>query len=345
MLRRVLLKEFQMSMITLYSPKPWEVFQRQTKSKGTVRVEGRAAGADSVEVRFFGKSTNGAIDKTWRKAKLDKLTGGFSLVVQLPAGGWYTCEARGKRKGKVVSTFEVETFGVGEVFVTAGQSNSTSCGQFPTRQKSGMVSAFNGREWKKATDPIWGAHDMKDMDEHQLSIFSGGSPWLAFGDAMFKSTGVPIGVVVTGQGGSSIDHWTRAGTIFPWMMARVSRMGYRGFRAILWHQGESDVAMPAGEYGTKLTRLIEDTRLDAGWAMPWFVAKVSYHSPENPIHETIRAEFDNIVACGTAMAGPDTDMLTGDNRDEDGLGIHFSVKGLTAHGRMWAKIVSKWLDE
>ena len=334
-----------MSMITLYSPCEWQVFQRATPAKGPARIEGRAAGADTVEVRFTGKSLEGRLDSKWRKARLDKLTGGFSLMAQLPAGGWYTCEARAKRKGKTVGTCEVETFGVGEVFVTAGQSNSTSCGQFPTKQKSGMVSAFNGREWKKATDPVWGAHDMKGIDENQLSIFAGGSPWLAFGDAMHKSTGVPIGVVVTGQGGSSVREWTRHGTIFPWMMYRIAQLGYKGFRAVLWHQGESDVEMAPWEYGNALTQVIENSRHDAGWAIPWFVAKVSYHSPENPSFETIRAEFDNVVRDGTALAGPDTDTLTGDNRDEDGKGIHFSVKGLTAHGRMWAKIVLDWLGE
>ena len=334
-----------MSMITLYSPREWQVFQRQTKAKGTARIAGRAAGADTVEVRFTGKSTEGPIDNKWRKAKLDKLTGAFSLVLQLPAGGWYTCEARGRRKGRTVSVHEVETFGVGEVFVTAGQSNSTSCGQFPTKQKSGMVSAFNGRKWKKAVDPIWGAHDMKEIDENELTIYAGGSPWLAFGDAMHKITGVPIGVAVTGQGGSSITQWTRHGTIFPWMMTRLAQLGYKGFRAILWHQGESDVEMGPGEYSQGLTQIIENSRNDVGWSIPWFVATTTYHSPDVPGFETLRTEFDNVVACGTAMAGPDTDTLTGDNRDEDGKGIHFSVKGLTAHGRMWAKIVLDWLGE
>ncbi len=334
-----------MSMISIYSPKAYQVVQRSTEAKGTVIVDGQVYAADAVEVRFTGKSLSGKLDPKWRKAKLDKASGRFTLTVQLPAGGWYTCQARSNFKGSLVATAEVERFGIGEVFVTAGQSNSTSCGQFPTKQKSGMVSAFNGRLWKKATDPIWGPHDMKDLDENQLTIFTGGSPWLAFGDAMYKALGVPIGMCVTGQGGSSITHWRRAGTIYPWMMDRVNHLGRDGFRAILWHQGESDVGMAPGEYSAALTNLIQHTRSDAGWAMPWFVAKVSYHSPDAPRHETIRAEFDTVINGGVALAGPDTDTLTGDNRDDDGKGIHFSVKGLTAHGRMWAKLVLKWMGK
>ena len=45
-----------------------------------------------------------------------------------------------------------------------------------------------------------------------------------------------------------------------------------------------------------------------------------------------------------AMEGPDTDTLTGDHRDYDGKGIHFSPKGLKAHGKMWAEKVIPFVD-
>jgi hypothetical protein len=41
---------------------------------------------------------------------------------------------------------------------------------------------------------------------------------------------------------------------------------------------------------------------------------------------------------------PDTDQLTGDNRQNGGLGVHFSDKGLQAHGHLWAEKVEAWLD-
>ncbi len=48
---------------------------------------------------------------------------------------------------------------------------------------------------------------------------------------------------------------------------------------------------------------------------------------------------------GLALQGPDTDQLTGDDRDEGGKGIHFSPKGLAAHGKLWADKVGDWLDK
>ena len=45
-----------------------------------------------------------------------------------------------------------------------------------------------------------------------------------------------------------------------------------------------------------------------------------------------------------ALEGPDTDALRGDNRDDGGRGIHFSARGLNAHGKLWADKVSAYLD-
>ena len=47
---------------------------------------------------------------------------------------------------------------------------------------------------------------------------------------------------------------------------------------------------------------------------------------------------------GIALLGPDTDLLTGDHRDMEGKGIHFSPKGLKAHGRLWAEKVLPYVE-
>jgi len=332
--------------LALYGPREWQVFQRQTQQRGRVEVAGRLLGTvTSVEVRFKGKSAAGKkLDGRWRRATIDRTTGGVSLSVDLPAGGWYSLEARALNRGKTVAEWTVDNFGVGEVFVTAGQSNSTSCGQFATQQRSGMVSSFNGTAWQKATDPMWGAHDLIGIDPAELIVYAGGSPWLAFGDALYKTEGVPVGVAVTGHGGSSVHQWQPGEDLFEWMMTRIWQLGPGGFRAVLWHQGESDVEMEPGTYVERFARMVEGSRNRARWPIPWFAAKTSYHSPEIPKWDNLRADFDGIWDSGIALPGPDTDKLTDDHRDFDGLGIHFSVKGLTAHGKMWAKTVSKWFE-
>jgi hypothetical protein len=75
------------------------------------------------------------------------------------------------------------------------------------------------------------------------------------------------------------------------------------------------------------------------------VAQVSYHNPSAPSFPTTRQGQRMLWEKGTALEGPDTDTLGGDNRDNNGQGIHFSAKGLRAHGQMWADKVSTYLDK
>jgi hypothetical protein len=72
-------------------------------------------------------------------------------------------------------------------------------------------------------------------------------------------------------------------------------LGPHGFRAVLWHQGESDAnqkdstrTLPGPLYRTYLGNLIRDTRKDIGWEAPWFVARVSYHGPGDEQSPDIR---------------------------------------------------------
>ena len=325
------------------SPRVWQVFQRVTKRRGPVVVSGRVMGpADRVEVKFIGKPLAGKLDGRWRTIRLDKAAGAFNQTLSLPAGGWYAMDIRVRVGGRTAATATVKPLGVGELFVTAGQSNSTSCGEFPTRQTTGMVSSFNGRAWQRAKDPMWGAHDLIEAGDPIGEVFKGGSPWLAFGDAMFARYGVPIGVAATGHGGSSVTDWQPGSEMYNWMLTRTHQLGPLGFRAALWHQGESDIEI-ADQYAAKLARVIESSRTDAGWELPWFAAKVSYRSQAEPSFEGMRQAFDDLWRSGAAMPGPDTDTLTGDNRDGGGEGIHFSPKGLKAHGRLWADSVAAWL--
>ncbi len=328
------------------SPRVWQVFQRATKRRGPVVVSGRVVGrADRVEARFIGKPLAGKLAGQWRTIRLDKAAGAFNQTLSLPAGGWYAMDIRVRVGGRTAATATVRPLGVGEVFVTAGQSNATSCGEFPTEQESGMVSSFNGRAWQRAKDPMWGAHDLIEAGDPINDIFMGGSPWLAFGDAMFARYGVPIGVAVAGHGGSSVTDWQPGEHMYEWLLTRIGQLGAMGCRAVLWHQGESDTEMPPGQYSAELTTIIESSKRDAGWELPWMVAKTSYINPATPSIERMRNEFDAIWHSGAALPGPDTDTLTGDNRDGNGEGIHFSPKGLKAHGRLWADSIAAWLGK
>jgi hypothetical protein len=187
---------------------------------------------------------------------------------------------------------------------------------------------------------------------------------------------VPIGIVATGIGSTSVREWLPAGTrisrlptltrnvvtvgpgqweaagkIFTDFTARMKSFGPHGFRAVLWHQGESDASqtppdrtLPGDLYRQDLEQLIRDSRKEIGWEAPWFVAQVSSHGPSDSSSPDIRAAQKALWDAGVALEGPDTDALTGDLREKNGKGVHLSGKGLREHGRLWAAKVAPWLE-
>lgn len=324
--------------IRLVSPKQYQVFQRRSMHDGYIRVSGSInSDLDKLQIRISGKSLKGNLSGKWQALPFVKQTRSFTSVINVISGGWYRVDLQALCNNIVVAQASVDKVGVGEVFVGAGQSNSTNCGQEIINQTSGMVSSFSGSYWQIANDPQPGSHD-KTM---------GGSFWPAFGDAMYEIYHVPIGVAVTGQGMTTSAQWQPDAPdgLYPWMMTRIYQLTPQGFRALLWHQGETDAHTPTDTYVKEMTTLITRSTEDAGWVFPWFVANASYHSPTLKSWPLVRAGQQKLWELGVSLEGPDTDTLVGDNRDFDGNGIHFSPKGLRAHGKMWADKVSVYLDK
>ncbi len=364
--------------ITIESPMPFQVFQRQTAKLGYIAVRGHLEGGtnqafDGVEGCVYESSplAESAAKAKCGRVKYDRTEHTFKGMLAAPAGGFQTVELRMMLKGKQVGSQAVEHVGVGEVFVISGQSNSTNYGEVKQTVKSGFVTTFDGTQWRMADDPQPGTQDNS----------SKGSFIPALGDALYAKFHVPIGIASVGHGSTSVRQWLPKGrrfktqptmtkftsevapgvwecdgTLFNGMMARIQELdrfaprGKHGFRALLWHQGESDThqklphTIAAEEYRALMTEVIAASRRDAGWRFPWFVAEASYHTPDDPQTPEIRAAQESLWHAGLALEGPDTDQLTGMNRQNQGTGVHMSDMGLQAHGKLWAEKVGPWLD-
>lgn len=312
--------------LELLSPRDWQVFQRRDKLAGSLLISGRInARFDKAFYRITGKGLSGrSFSGKWQQ--LSAPEGSFDLQVEGPAGGWYRVEVRAELRGETVAEAAAERVGIGEVIVGAGQSNSTNWGQELIEQTSGMVSMTDGVLWQRLEGAVIGPHDRS----------GGGSYYAALGDRLYEEFGVPVGIASTGHGGSIVEHWGPGGELYEYMTERLRQLGKGGCRALLWHQGESNANCDSDAIYEAMKTIIETSRQDAGWYVPWFVAKVSYNNAEAPMIEPIRRVHQRLWDTGVALEGPDTDLLTGDARDYDGAGIHFSKKGLRAHGEMWA---------
>lgn len=347
--------------IEVDSPKDWQVFQRESRSLGHVRIHGRLNhGNGSIEIRWTGEPAEGQLPAGWQSIRPDA-SGAFTWDVTIPSGGWYALELREARPEKPAASLRIDHVGVGEVFVVAGQSNSTNYGSEPQKPQTGMVSTFDGQTWRVADDPQPGTQDRG----------RGGSFLPAFGDAMARRFHVPIGVACCGSGGTSVRQWLpkgeridvrpttdRAirqvapgqwectGELYAGLLKRIRALRPHGFRALLWHQGESDAGQAADRqitaerYRRLLEQVIRQSRKDAGWDFPWFVAQATYHSPSAPANPAFRAAQRAVCTDGLALPGPDTDALGPEFRH----GVHFNPKGLAAHGELWAQKVGAFVE-
>jgi hypothetical protein len=348
--------------IELISPLEHQVIQRSCKDRGTVTIVGSgvAPGAE-IEARVVGEKREG----DWRKLAANFEQDRFRATLEAPAGGWFRLEVRASEGGVVIARSQVESIGIGEVFVVAGQSNSANHGEEKLATRTGRVAAFDGKKWQLCEDPQPGASG------------GGGSFLPPLGDALVERLDVPVGFIACGIGATSVREWLPAGATFPnpptllsrvrqredgtWeskgeayavLVERMKSAGPAGFRAVLWHQGESDAnqrdatrTFPGPLYRDSLARIIRESRRDSGRESPWMVAQVSYHAPGIEESPEIRAAQAALWKEGIALEGPDSDALRGGLREDEGRGIHFSGQGQRQLAAAWAEKIGPWLEK
>lgn len=347
----------------LLSPLDYQVIQRSTAVSGSIPISIRIP-ADLLPHSFLeARIMVDSNPEPWKVLTVARTGDALSTQLDWKSGGWFRLEFRVTVDEKIVWEDSVAHVGIGEVFVVAGQSNSANHGEERLKTNTNMVSAFDGRHWQIANDPQPGASGQ------------GGSFMPPFGDAMATRFNVPIGIVACGIGATSVREWLPEGDVFPnpptmedrvirlpngdWqskgeafanLIACVKSQGKGGVRAVLWHQGESDAnqrdpsrTLEGTRYRASLIRLIEASRKEIAWEVPWFVAQVSYHVPGDEASPEIRAAQASLWHDGIALEGPDSDSLKGDLRENNGQGVHFSSQGLQTLGEEWARRVAPWL--
>jgi hypothetical protein len=351
--------------ITLQSPLDHQVIQRSSKKKSPLSIRGELAGFPTKSPTAEARLIVGGQPGKWRRLAVNQKQQSFGSRWDAPACGWHRLEVRALSGADVLAESVVEHVGVGEVFVVAGQSNSANHGEEKQQTRTGLVAAFDGQRWRPANDPQPGASG------------GGGSFIPPFGDAIAEKFRVPVGIMACGVGATSVREWLPEGAKFPnpptltghvrelpdggWeskgsifvtFSERMKQLGPRGFRAVLWHQGESDAnqadatrTLPGKLYRDYLMQLIRASRREIGWNAPWFAAQASYHVPGDEASPDIRAAQASLWKDGLVLAGPDTDALKGELRDSGGKGVHFSGPGLREHAARWVDKVAPWLEK
>jgi len=299
----------------ILSPQPYQVIQRDNGA-GCVTVCLAQAAPAGCQVQV--NDPNGRIlCEGSIPASQAQVT-----IGNVPQGGWHTLtvSSANKELGSV-------PFGVGDVFLVAGQSNAGGNGDGFIPDNSGLVSvkAYEGDEWLLVTQ----------MDERMHPEMHRGSAWPILGELLTTAWQVPIGFINVARGGSNTDQWLPASNdLYPRLPAVLRN---HKVRAVLWHQGESDAAsgFPTQKTRANMETIIRQSWQDAGWRVPWYVAFVSFvPGLEQEKMDATRQAQKEICQAGLALPGPDTDLYVDpDTMRHDRL--HFNQVGLRVHALLW----------
>lgn len=312
--------------LKISTPAPWAVYQRGSDNSVELPVECVSPESISkIRVRVLARGSGQQV-VDWTNLEATPSGTAYIGKLKIPAG-WYALELQGTCADGVTVTKVVEPFGVGELFITCGQSNSANHGAPPYTPKDERVVACHYKTgvWRHADDPQPGASG------------KGGSPWSRLGDLFVKKYDVPVGFISVGVGSTYVKEWS--GWLYPLIKGALAQATPNKPRAILWHQGESDslCGTKADVYAKNLTGIIERSRKHAGQEIPWGIALASWHperqsTAENQA-EVIAGQKQVIEKTPNVFKGPETDTYHAKNFLCDG--VHFNEQGLSAHAEAW----------
>lgn len=334
--------------IAMRSPVPYQVIQRiayvphrahEHAAGGAalgyadvpIEIDAAIGEKDRVESRVERMADAFGRDTEWTPCLVSRREQPGQLSTRVPAGGWYRLHVRIMRDDKERARGVVEPFGVGEVFVIAGQSYATNSNDERQRveESRGRLSAFDHAKgvWRVAHDPQ-PTPDSSDA----------GSIWPAFGDLLVPHLQVPVGLVNVAWGGTSSMQWAPGESLHQRLVEVGKRVG--PFRAVLWQQGESDVIAKATteQYVERLKAIRQAAADGWGFTAPWLLAKSTLHPTvynDSLGEDRIRRAIDRLAALPGFRLGPDTDLLSGENRGGPESRRHFSAIGQRRAAQLW----------
>jgi len=361
------------------SPAERRIFQRQEDGKGNIVFNGRYEGqvingTAAVYVRAIVREGFSGTDTDWVKIG-DVIENNKNITGELRTdSGWYDVEVKVESEDgmHVYEIILIERVGVGEVFLTYGQSNSGCSGDIdwnaePFTAKYDNVSTTScnpdANEWFHCKDPLPSIHDTRDdlWDGEGWHDQGMGGSWMpVLGTFLAEQLGVPIGFIMAGSGGKPVSDLEPGGEYYHRLSDALAIVGKNGARAILWHQGESDGFTDREAYKNSLKNIINQTAADtahwdnpigfciagATWTPPWW----DRENPEsNPVEynawqtrmETLRTvQYETADEILQAFRGPNTDILELEYRaDQSGSWVHFNIPGLIKKAELWYDVL------
>ncbi len=351
---------------------PYRVYQRGEDGKATIRFGGVARDAGAVEARLrAGRRTVSGQD--WRVVGQSK-GGTFDVVLEgVPTGGEYTVEVRLRDAlGNVASHTEVADILVGDIWILAGQSNMQGVGKLGSHAGSDpLVHCFTmGQRWELANEPLhWlvdspdPVHNQRwfrggDLDESKRRTIranarkartTGAGLGLPFAKELVRRTGVPVGLIASAHGGTSMEQWDPSGRddggarLYGSMYKQLQNAGGSA-RGVLWYQGESDAGGDRPEkFLERFKGLVAAFRKDLeNPELPFYYVQIGRHV--TPMSKEGHAAWSRIQELQRVAASqiPNTAVISVMDLPLDDP-IHVGTEGLVRAGHRLAKVAHREL--
>ena len=315
-------------------PTSRHIVQRSATNVGTIVIAGTysVGSPEEVEARavVMAGGGNSGTTTVWQTIDASPTGGNFyGVLTNVPAGGWYQLEVRTMISGVPGGIAVMEKVGVGDIYVTAGQSNSVNSsppGYIPSDDRISARSSLTEDTWVFAQDPV---------PTFNSGDAGWGSVWTRLGDMLADAEDIPIGFHVVGVGATRVSQWN-PNLYNSQIKPAVQSFPVNGFRAILWHQGEHDgsFSTPAASYAADLQSVIAMSRTDAGWNVPWYVAEASYWSA---------LQREPVVAGQRMAIHGDPFTFFGENTEDfaiKGYGLHYNEVGTLERAALYTTILA-----
>lgn len=278
-------------------PTDWQIIQ-QKQGMGTIHLKGDwQVPPAAIEVgtktafpliRIMDENDNSQIIP-WTKmnsnARKNQISGTWECTLTVPAGGLYRIETSLDTKStnpELGWIFRGDVrfhIGVGDIFIIAGQSNSSGYGRDSAFDPPclGVHLFRNKRTWDLAAHPINESTDISENNVNTEMGVSGVSPYISFGKNFQKLSHYPVGLISAALGGSPISRWDKddVGDLYHDMLSKINDCNH-AFAGVLWYQGCSDTEPSlAAVYEEKFRHLVENIRSELGYDIPFFTFQLN----------------------------------------------------------------------
>ena len=338
------------------------VFQRDLANSAQFPIAGTISKmVDKIEARLVPTQPNQGTITVWQEVGVSSKSGIFEGKIK-GTGGWYQLEIRGLLDGKIVCTSLLNRVGIGEVFLVAGQSNSSGVPQENVKgANDDRVNTFNFFNQNSTTSNLPNP-EFVQLSNNVKPALRGENPWCwgQLGDLLATKLNVPIIFFVAGWGATTSQNWLESangqttksiytGNDFPTTMpygnlkAVLGEYANKtGFRSLLWTQGEADshllqssnaniTFLRIEDYEDNLRKLILKSRQDTKNNFSWVVSRTSLTNGDKVSSPLINAQNKVILSMASVFAGPKTDKIQVPRPD----GAHFEGKGLDDLAKAW----------